>query len=181
MGWKPVKKAKLLGAPALWDYALKTLGRRAHSAGELRIKLLRRAEQPSDVADVLQKLRDYGLADDAKFAETFASSRLQNEGFGRLRVLRELGAKRVAPGVASEAVGKAFSGTDELELIEKFLSRKYRNTDLRQFLKEQKNLASAYRRLVTAGFSGRASLSVLKRYSSSEEEWGEPPEEPEIS
>ena len=174
------RKPKQLDPKGLWEYALRVLGRRAHSVGELRVKLARRAQKQADVGEVLNKLREYGLADDVTFSEAFASSRLQNSGFGRLRILRELRAKRVAPAVADKAVEKTFAGSEESELIERFLARKYRNTDLRDHLKDEKNLANAYRRLITAGFSGRISLSVLKRYASSERDWDEPPEEAEI-
>ena len=71
----------------------------------------------------------------------------------------------------------AFSGTDEPQLIEQFLKRKYRNIDLRQFLQEEKNLASAYRRLRTAGFGSGSAIAVLKRYSQRVEEFSEPTED----
>ncbi|MBV8550935.1 MAG: regulatory protein RecX [Acidobacteriaceae bacterium] len=156
---------KKLNADALWEYALRALGARSYSMNELRQKLARRAESSTDVADTIARLREYGLADDAKFSEVFASSRLQNQGFGRMRVLRELRGKRVAPAVAEQAVERAFDGTDEHELAAKFLERKYRGKDLNLFLSEEKNLASAYRRLRTAGFSSSATIAVLKRHS----------------
>jgi regulatory protein len=155
----------------LWDYALRVLGRRAHSTAELKRKLALRAKSPSDVDATLTKLREYGFADDRKFSETFAGSRLQNQGFGRLRVLHELRSKRIAPTVAEQAVDKAFAGTDELQLIQNFLDRKYRGKNLAQFLQEEKNLASAYRRLRTAGFSSNGSLTILKRYSRKTDDW----------
>ncbi len=145
---------------------MRALGQRAHSATELRQKLSRRAESPADVNAAMAKLREYGFADDQKFSEAFAASRLQNQGFGRFRVLRDLQSKRVAPAVAEDAVEKTFAGTDEPDLIQRFLERKYRGKDLAEFFKEEKNLASAYRRLRTAGFSSSGSLSVLKRYAS---------------
>jgi len=170
-------KPKKLGYDALWEYALGALGRQAQSAGQMRQKLARRAETPSDVASVLAKLREYNLVDDRKFSETFATSRLQNQGFGRFRVLRELHAKQVSGGVAKEAVEKTFAGTDELELVHSFLARKFRGRDLREFLKEEKNLANAYRRLRTAGFSTKSSLDALRRYTSRLEDFEEPPED----
>ena len=42
---------------------------------------------------------------------------------------------------------------------------------LDEFLKEEKNLASVYRRLRTAGFSSGNSLSILKRYTQQVEDW----------
>jgi regulatory protein len=55
-------------------------------------------------------------------------------------------------------------------LIEAFLKRKYRGKDLGPLLKEEKNLASAFRRLRYAGFSSSESIRVLKRYASRAEE-----------
>ncbi|MBV9304246.1 MAG: regulatory protein RecX [Acidobacteriaceae bacterium] len=164
-------KPKKLSGEDLWDYALRLLGKRAYSAGELKQKLALRSESPRDLAEVMSKLRQYGFADDTKFSEAFASSRLQREGFGRFRVLRDLRSKRVAGTVAEAAVEKTFAGTDESGLIQRFLDRKYRGKNLSEFLKEEKNLAAVYRRLRTAGFSGTNSLSVLKRYTRRAEEW----------
>ncbi len=149
----------------LWEYALRLVAHRAHSVGELKTKLSVRAQSAQAVTATITKLQEYGLADDAKFAETFAASRLQNQGFGRSRVLEELRARRVPQSLANEGVEKTFAGTDETELIERYLGRKYRGKDLAAFLQEEKNLASAYRRLRTAGFSSNASLAVLKRFS----------------
>jgi len=165
------KVPKKLSETELWDYALRILGRRAHSSGELKQKLAMRAASPSDVDAALHKLREYGFADDQKFSEAFAGSRLQNQGFGRLRILHELRSKRIAPAVAAQAVEKAFDGTDELQLIQNFLDRKYRGKNLPQFLQEEKNLASAYRRLRNAGFSSNGSIKMLKRYSRKIDDW----------
>ncbi len=162
---------------ALWDYALRILAQRPNSSSELRQKLSRRADCPGSVTLVLNKLREYGLADDAKFSEAFASARLQNQGFGRMRVLRDLRSKRVASAVAEKAIDKTFAGLDEADLARQYLERKYRGKNLPEFLQDEKQLAAAYRRLRTAGFSGRASLTVLKSYSRRAEELEDSPEE----
>jgi regulatory protein len=167
-----------LDEKSLWEYALRALSQRAHSAGEIEQKLLKRSQSAQDSNAVLAKLREYGLVDDRRFSEAFASARLQNNGFGRFRVLNDLRRKRVAPAIAETAVNQAFTGTDEQQLVEQYLKRKYRNVDLRQFLKEEKNLASAYRRLRMAGFSSGSSMAVLKRYSQRVEDWSEPISEP---
>ncbi len=166
-----------LDEKSLWEYALRVLSQRAYSAGDIKQKLFKRAQSAQDLNAVVAKLQEYGLVDDRRFSEAFASSRLQNDGFGRFRVLNDLRRKRIAPTIAETAVNQAFTGTDELQLVEQFLKRKYRNIDLRQFLKEEKNLASAYRRLRMAGFGSGSSMSVLKRYSKRLEEWTEPPPE----
>jgi len=122
------------------------------------------------------RLREYGYTDDQKFSEAFASARLQNQGFGKFRVLRDLQSKRVSSGVAEQAVSKIFEDSDEKELIDAYLARKYRSVNLHDFLQLDKNVASAYRRLRTAGFSSSATLAALKRHSQRAADWEEPPE-----
>jgi regulatory protein len=154
-----------LDADALLQYALAALGRRALSAGELRDKLARRAQSPTDIPAILDRLKEYGYLDDGRFAESFANWRRDNQGFGRQRVLRDLRQRRVSPGLAEKAVEEAFASTDELAMIEDFLKRKFRGKALPAFLSEEKNLAAAYRRLRYAGFSPGASVTVLRRYT----------------
>ena len=170
-------KPKKLNGEQLWEYALRALGQRAHSVHELRQKLMRRAEAVPEVDLTLAKLKEYGLTDDRKFSDTFASARLENQGFGKFRVLRELRSKRIPDSIATEAVAKTYAASSEQELIAAFLARKYRNRNLQEFLQEQKNVASVYRRLRTAGFTSAGSIAALKLHASSVEEWDEPAEE----
>src|SRR4051794_18763959 len=176
----PPSKLKKLGREELWNYALRLLSQRPYSIAELKTKLSRRSESPSVIADTLAKLREYGMADDEKFSEAFASSRLQNDGFGRSRVLRDLRAKRVPRTVAEKAVEKTFQKTEEQELAAQFLQRKFRNKNLAELLKDEKQFAGAYRRLRVAGFSSAVSLTLLKRYARETAELMEPePDEDE--
>jgi regulatory protein len=159
---KPPKK---LDAQALAEYAMRTLSGRALSTGELRLRLRRKAERLGDVEVVIARMRDHGYVNDKQFAETFAAARRDNQGLGRARVLRDLRARRVASGIAEHAVHNAYQETNEVELVEAYLARKYRNKDLGAELQDPKNLASAYRRLRYAGFGSSASIRVLKRYA----------------
>ena len=160
----------MLDATALFDYALKSLAARGLSISELRLKLQRRAAEPGDIDQVIVKLKEYGYLNDAQLAENFAAARRDNEGFGKSRVIRDLRRRRVAPAVAEKAVAKAYEGVDETTAIEQYLGRKYRNKNLKELLSEDKNLASAYRRLLYAGFSSGTSIRVLKRYASGADE-----------
>lgn len=167
------RRPKKLSGDALWEYALRALASRSHSTAELRRKLVRRAESVADVGATVTKLLEYKLLDDRKYSANFASSRLANEGFGRFRVLRDLHAKQVPQAVAQRAVAEIFEETDEQALAEGFLLRKYRGKDLPAFLGEPKNLASAYRRLRTAGFTSSVSFSTLKKFSLPDGNWEE--------
>lgn len=158
-----------LDSEGLFEYALRSLGARAQSAGELREKLARRAERAEDVAPILARLKQYGYIDDRRYADAIAASRLENQGLGKARVLKDLRKRRVAPALAGEAVADAYRETDEIELIEAYLRRKYRGVALNVFLAEPKNLASAYRRLRTAGFGSSNVVRVLKRFANEPE------------
>jgi regulatory protein len=176
----PRRTLRKLDPDELWEYALRVLSQRAHSISEVKQKLSRRSQTPQALTAVLAKLKEYGLADDKRFSETFAESRLSSQGFGKFRVLRDLRSKRVANSVAQQAVEKVFVDTDEKTLIQRFLNRKYRNQNLHDYLKDPKHVASAYRRLRLAGFSGSGTLSVLKQYSREIEDF-ETPEDGEES
>lgn len=159
------RKARLLDANALWDYALRALGGRAHSRGELRGKLRRRAERSGDVEAVLSRLKENGHLDDRRFAANYASRRLDSQGFGQARVLRDLQQRNVARNVAEQAVRETFRDVDEAELAQKFLHRKFRNVNLPEVLADPRHLASAYRKLRLAGFSSGVVLRILKSYA----------------
>lgn len=147
------------------EYALRALSQRAMSAGDLRTRLRSRAADPSDVDAVIEQLKEPGFVNDPRFAESYAAARLENQGFGRMRVLRDLRQHRISADLAKKVVEKTFEGSDENALVRQYLERKYRGKNLAEFLSEQKNLLSAYRRLRTAGFGGGASIRVLKQYA----------------
>jgi regulatory protein len=159
------RKPKLLPPDQLFSLALRALGGRAHSVGELREKLRRRAERAEDVDAVLAKLKEAGYLDDRRFAEYYAAARLENEGLGRMRVVRDLRQKRIAGNLAERVTEATYKDTNETDLIEAYLERKYRGKPLHMFLREEKNLASAFRRLRYAGFSPGAAIRVLKQYA----------------
>ena len=147
------------------SYAALLLAQRAMSSGELRQKLRLKALDPADIDPLIEQLTEYGVLNDARYAEAYASARKENQGFGQARVLNDLSKRRIPTALAKVAIATTFAGTDELVLNEDFLARKFRNKNLPEFLKETKNLASAFRRLRTAGYSSTNTLKVLRRYS----------------
>ncbi len=160
-----IRKPAPLEYDALMEYAARALAARAHSAAELRRKLLRRAAKREHVPRVLAALKEAGALSDERFAESFAASRLANRGYGRMRVTQELRARQVGQKITEEAVAATYRDTDELELIRNYIARKFRGKDLPTLLADEKNLQSAYRRLRMAGFSAGNSIRALKNYS----------------
>jgi regulatory protein len=168
-----LKRKRLLDLSELWDYALKSAGSRAQSTGEMRTKLKQRAVRSEDVEITIEKLKEYGFLDDKRYAENFAAARLENDGFGRQRALRDLAQRRVSPTVAGEAVEQTYSGQDENALIEAFIRRKYRNADREKLFQEDKDLASAFRRLRLAGFQSGNIVKILKQFAANPEKLDE--------
>jgi regulatory protein len=158
------RKPRKLDAAALLGYGLKLLHGRSLSAGELRQKLAAKAERLDDMDPVLSRLREYGFVDDRKFAENFAAARADG-GLGKARVLRYLRQRRVSSTVAQSTVDEAFRDRNEVEMIEAYLARKFRNVNLSAHLADEKKLASAYRRLRYAGFGSANAIRVLKKYA----------------
>ena len=173
------RKVRHLDSDGLWSYALRVLGRRALSTGELREKLKRRASLAGDVDSVLARLKEAGYLDDRRFAESFAAARLSGERFGRTRVIHDLRHRRVAPVLAESTVHKVYQGVDEEALIEDWIRRKFRLAPREGLLQDEKDMASAYRRLVRAGFRTGEIVKVLKRFAKNPEllDNFEPPEE----
>ena len=130
-------KKRRLDTEGLWSYALRLLGGRAHSTGEMREKLRRRAARLGDVADVLVRLKDHGY-------------------------LRE---RRVAPALAERSVREVYQDVNEEALIEEWIRRKYRSAPRESLFQQDKDLAAAYRRLLRAGFRSGEIVRVLKRFA----------------
>lgn len=157
------KRQERLGAQALFEYAVKSLGVRAQSSEELRTKLRRRASLASDVDSTITRLKEIGYLDDARFAQSYANARLENEGFGKTRVLNDLRQRRVTGNMADAAVQQTFEGKEEDALVDAFIQRRMPRVARGEKLKEQKDLAAAYRKLLRAGFSSGVALRALKK------------------
>src|SRR2546423_15487553 len=108
------RKKAPLSAEALFEFAVKSLGARACSTGELRRKLVLRAERAGDVEDVIARLRDYGYLNDKRFAEGYAGARLENQGLGRSRVLRDLRQRKVRVTLATGAADSIYKQVEQM-------------------------------------------------------------------
>lgn len=164
-----LKEPRRLEGDELWNYVLKILGGRAHSIGELREKLRRRVAKAEDIEPLLDRLKEYGYLDDRRYAESYAAARLSNDKLGSARVVRDLRQRRVAPALAEKSVSEAYRGVKEEELIEAWVRRKYRLAPKENLFQADKDMASAYRRLLRAGFRTGDIVRVLKRFAKNPE------------
>ena len=145
---------------AFYEIAVRALARRARSSGEVREILRKKKAAKADIEAVIARLREYGYLDDARFARAFVASRMENDLHGKARVRRDLAAHRVHPEIAEQAVERGYQGTDETQLLRRYLARKVR---LSKPLDKPSHLASLYRRLLRAGFRSATIVAELKR------------------
>jgi regulatory protein len=144
---------------SLYEIAIRALARRARSVGELRLLLERRQGEKQDIEAVLQRLREQGYLDDARFARSFVASRIENERFGRRRVRQDLAARRVHPELIQQALHSGYADVDERQLLRDYLRRKLR---LSRAPQKPSAVSSLYRRLLRAGFSSDTIVKELQ-------------------
>ncbi len=152
----------LEGADAAWkarEAALHLLAHRDRSEGELRQRLIAREHPPAAVADALERLRDAGLLNDARFARAYAKDRLRARPTGRTRLLADLRARGLAPDLAEAAADEALRDTSESE--EELIRRALRRFRTRAGEPALKRRRRAYAFLARRGFSGEAIANAL--------------------
>src|SRR5260370_34773699 len=99
--------------------AAKLLAAKPRSVAELRERLLEgRGATKTNVDQVIERLREYGYLDDAKFAQSYASNRVQQRPIGRRRLQRDLWFKKGDKQIAQPALDSLFDSTPEADLID---------------------------------------------------------------
>jgi regulatory protein len=132
-----------------FETAVAMLSRRPYSVAELRRALEKKFPDSPEVPNVLARLRELRYLDDAKFAESYASSLARVRNYGRHRIRRELKNKLVDYRVIDQAVENAFASVNERELLERTVDKKVRT--LRKPFTRAK-LASLCQSLIRRGF-----------------------------
>jgi len=153
------KSSSALDADSLYESAVKALARRARSSGQMRELLRKRKADKKDIEAVVQRLKENGYLDDARFARAFVAARLENDLHGQARVRRDLAARRVKPEIAEAALQRGFEAVDEGQLLRNHLRRKVR---LSRPLNKPSAVAALFRRLLRAGFRSDTIVRELK-------------------
>jgi regulatory protein len=110
--------------------AVQFLSYRARSESELRVKLARSGFPPKIVASTLEKLRSLKLIDDEIFARSFAQARIENRGYGPLRLERELRQKGVAKALVGRLIEETFARSGGKERARSLVGKRFRGQDL---------------------------------------------------
>ena len=148
---------------ALYNYAIKALGRHMRTEVEMRRLMQQRVEpgEPGQVviATVLARLKENGYLNDQSFAETYTRLRKENEKLGQRRVQQDLRQKGISGPVIAQTMDDAYARTNEETLARQHLERKR----IRKPANE-KETARVMRRLVAAGFSTGIIYKILRQW-----------------
>lgn len=120
------------------------------SVEELRERLLEgRGATPQIVETVIERLREYGYLDDARYAQSYASLRVQQRPIGRQRLQRDLWLKKIDKQTAESALDQVFEQTPEEDLIDKAIAKRVR---LRGKPKTREDAKKLFDHLLRQGF-----------------------------
>ncbi len=154
---RPIKtedKSRLDPAKArerIFQRAGKLLAAKPRSVEELRERLLEgRGATKGAVEAVIERLREYGYLDDAKFAHSFVSLRVQQRPIGRQRLQRDLWLKKIDKQTADAALDQVFAATPEAEIIDRAIEKRVR---LRGKPKTRADAKKLFDHLLRQGFA----------------------------
>src|SRR6202050_3803839 len=138
----------------LYNSALRALMRRAYSIHEMKQYLERRSEDKEFIPPVVARLRELKYLDDARYALDYSNQHAKLRRQGRFRIARGVPDRYI-----EAALQTVFAETDESTLVRTRVKR--RLAHLRGAL-DQRKIASAYRRLLRAGFSSDVIRAELR-------------------
>jgi regulatory protein len=158
----------------LYDAAVRILTRRAYSVHEMKRALADRTDDDHLIKSVMERLKQRGLIDDARFAKQFVRQRAEIRRQGKFRIARDLRARGVPDRHIEAALAENAQEHDEAATVRQRIERK-----LRAFKGEitDKKLASLYRSLLRAGFSADVVRRELKSLTREEIPEAEPAQE----
>ncbi len=178
MAFPPSQKSRRprepLQAPALFEYAVKSLASRMRTVHDLKRLLHKRAEEgdPGEAAveAVILRLKELNYLNDTRFAADFTRLRQENEKFGKRRVQQHLTQKGIHPELISTTLAAAYDEVDEVELARRYIARKRMKPPLTPDGKQDDKLtARTINRLLRAGFSTPTIFKVLKSWGANDD------------
>ena len=139
-----------------YQRALRTIQYRPRSESEVR-QLLRRHATPEETADeIIERLKQSGLIDDAGFAQTWVENRTDLRPRSRRALAYELSRR----GVDAEVIEQSISGIDDDAMAYQAAqrpARKYKDLEWNDFRQKM------YRFLAQRGFNYEASAQAIAR------------------
>lgn len=145
-----------------YDYALVRLSYRDYSEKDLE-RTLRQHSCPQEViVEVLGKLKQYSLLDDAKYADKVYSAWLAKKYYGINHLRLELKKKNISDDLAAK-ITDAFSDDMELERAVDAARSWQKKNNKKYGLDKKDTLPRMARTLMTKGFNGNIIRKALNR------------------
>jgi regulatory protein len=153
---------------ALYDYAVRALGRRMRTVAELK-RLMRPRVPEGEIGTllvemVILRLKDQKYLNDAQYAAAYSSFRRDGQKFGQRRVMIDLKVKGVHGDVIEKAVTDTYATVDEEAQARAFLKRKRLKKP-----ESDKDTARIFRALMRAGFKAGTAIKLLKNWDVEDE------------
>jgi len=144
------------------------LAARQRSVEELRERLLEgRGATAAIVEEAIERLRGYGYLDDAQFAQSYASLRIQQRPIGRQRLQRDLWLKKIDKQTADAALDQVFEQTPEEDLIDRAIAKRVR---LRGKPKNRAEAKKLFDHLLRQGFAFELVSEKVRAVSKGDDE-----------
>jgi regulatory protein len=135
----------------VFQRAGRLLAAKARSVEELRERLLEGRGATGPIVDtVIERLREYGYLNDARYAQNYASLRVQQRPIGRQRLERDLRMKKIDKQTVDAALDQVFEVTPEEDLIDRAIAKRIRLRGRPQTRAEAKKL---FDHLLRQGFA----------------------------
>lgn len=157
-----------LDEAALYEYAVRSLGRKMRTVAELKRRMRLRVE-PGEAGEarmdaVVARLKEQRYLNDTRYAVDYTRMRQENERFGRRRVQQELIQRGVHGDIIGKTLDEAYGDLPEAELARRYIERKR----LRKPTNDTET-ARVVRNMVRAGFSTGTIFGLLKTWKVDEE------------
>ncbi|WP_207390545.1 recombination regulator RecX [Rhodococcus sp. ABRD24] len=146
------------------DVCLRLLTDRARSRNELEQKLVQKGYPQSVIDEVLGRLADVGLVDDAAFAEQWVHSRHTYSGRGRRALATELRRKGIDEQTSTEALAQ-ISSDDEYDRARELVRKKLVRVspgDIADSADRERMMRRLVGMLARRGYQSSMSFAVVK-------------------
>jgi regulatory protein len=142
-----------------YDY----LGKRIHSAYELRTKLLRKKYDSDLINEIIDELKIGKYVDDSKFAEIFTEEKIKLKSWGKTKLKSELAKRGITSDIISNVLLEIFPlELEEFELAFQLAEKKFDSLKNRN-LEKRKLIQKMYSFLLSKGYNFDISKKVVEK------------------
>lgn len=143
------------------ERALNFLSYRDRSEKEMRTKLRQLGFEDGIIENTIDDLKRLKLIDDAKFATSFARSKLATKPMGAYLLRRELMQKGIENEVIEQTIENAYNENDQVEIAFRIAAQKLKNIKNLEETKKKKRVSDL---LLRRGFNWDVVSQVLDEW-----------------